>query len=368
CNQQQLHRLQPAIHGCRHRRGGDSRMERQVTHPGHAHHPQLQQLRHHGGIADPRAGCHAAIVHRCEAGEKHADDAQSRQRLGRRGPEFPQVDDEQIHRGGARRQAAEQHQPTHLHSREPSECMAHIQIGAAGLVELGGNFRVAADHDRLTRGAPVRYSYATHLECSVSAQTYDIAKLHGLSAVNKPLLARYDLDALRRAVSREEIAARPAGLWRWRELLPVAEPAHIVSLGEVETPLLSLSTSRRPAGFMPPLVKDEARLPTGSFKARGLCVAVSMAKAHGVQRIAIPTNGNAGAALAAYAARAGIEAYCFCPDDTPEINLGEIALQGATVWRVNGLINDCARLVEAGKPQFGWFDMSTLKEPYRIEG
>ncbi|TLY93768.1 MAG: threonine synthase, partial [Gammaproteobacteria bacterium] len=214
----------------------------------------------------------------------------------------------------------------------------------------------------------MRYSYATHLECSVSAQTYDIAKLHGLSAANKPLLARYDLDALRRAVSREEIAARPAGLWRWRELLPVAEPAHIVSLGEVETPLLSLSNSRRPAGFMPPLVKDEARLPTGSFKARGLCVAVSMAKAHGVRRIAIPTNGNAGAALAAYAARAGIEAYCFCPDDTPEINLGEIALQGATVWRVNGLINDCARLVEAGKPQFGWFDMSTLKEPYRIEG
>src|SRR2546421_570006 len=220
----------------------------------------------------------------------------------------------------------------------------------------------------MTRGAPVRYSYATHLECSVSAQTYDIAKLHGLSAANKPLLARYDLDALRRAVSREEIAARPAGLWRWRELLPVAEPAHIVSLGEGEKPLLSLSNSRRPAGVMPPLVKDEARLPTGSFKARGLCVAVSMAKAHGVRRIAIPTNGNAGAALAAYAARAGIEAYCFCPDDTPEINLGEIALQGATVWRVNGLINDCARLVEAGKPRFGWFDMSTLKEPYRIEG
>jgi threonine synthase len=116
------------------------------------------------------------------------------------------------------------------------------------------------------------------------------------------------------------------------------------------------------------MVKDEGRLPTGSFKARGLCVAVSMAKAHGVRRIAIPTNGNAGAALAAYAARAGIEAYCFCPDDTPEINLSEIALQGAAVWRVNGLINDCARLVELGKPQFGWFDMSTLKEPYRIEG
>src|SRR2546430_8560510 len=118
---------------------------------------------------------------------------------------------------------------------------------------------------------------------------------------------------------------------------------------------------------MPPMVKDEARLPTGSFKARGLCVAVSMARAHGVRRIAIPTNGNAGAALAAYAARAGIEAYCFCPDDTPEINLGEIALQGATVWRVNGLINDCAPLVEAGKPQVGWVGHSALKEPHPIE-
>ena len=214
----------------------------------------------------------------------------------------------------------------------------------------------------------MRYSYATHLECSVSAERYDIARLQGLSAANKPLLARYDLEALRRALSRDEIAARPAGLWRWHELLPVAEPAHIVSLGEVETPLLSLTNSRRPAGFVPAIVKDEGRLPTGSFKARGLCLAVSMAKAHGVRRIAIPTNGNAGAAMAAYGARAGIEAYCFCPDDTPEINLSEIALQGATVWRVNGLINECARLVELGKPQFGWFDMSTLKEPYRIEG
>jgi threonine synthase len=115
-------------------------------------------------------------------------------------------------------------------------------------------------------------------------------------------------------------------------------------------------------------VKDEGRLPTGSFKARGLALAISMAAVHGVRKVAIPTNGNAGAAMAAYAARAGMEAFCFCPDDTPEINLSEIALQGARVWRVNGLINDCARLVEAGKSQYGWFDVSTLKEPYRIEG
>ncbi len=214
----------------------------------------------------------------------------------------------------------------------------------------------------------MRYSYATHLECSVSSNTYDIGKLQGLSAAGKPLLARYDLEGLRREVQRDEIAARAPDLWRWHELLPLRDPAWIVTLGEVETPLVSLSNSPRPAGSLPPMVKDEARLPTGSFKARGLCVAVSMAKALGVRRLAIPTNGNAGAAMAAYAARAGLEAYCFCPDDTPGINLGEIALQGAAVWRVNGLINDCARLVESAKSKFGWFDLSTLKEPYRIEG
>jgi threonine synthase len=214
----------------------------------------------------------------------------------------------------------------------------------------------------------VRYTYASHLECSLTQERYDIGRLQGLSAANKPLLARYDLAALRREVPREAIAARPAGLWRWRELLPVPGAAHIVSLGEVETPLIALTRSERPPGFRAPLVKDEGRLPTGSFKARGLCLAVSMAKSFGVRRLAIPTNGNAGAAMAAYAASAGMEAFCFCPEDTPEINLSEIALQGATVWRVNGLINDCAKLVQLGQPRYDWFDVSTLKEPYRIEG
>jgi threonine synthase len=214
----------------------------------------------------------------------------------------------------------------------------------------------------------VRYSYATHLECSATGERHDITRLQGLSAAGKPLLARYDLPALKRALTRRDIEARPAGLWRWRELLPVPDPRHVVSLGEVETPLIELTHSARPAGFAPPVVKDEGRLPTGSFKARGLALAVSMALTFGVRRVAIPTNGNAGAAMAAYAARAGMEAFCFCPDDTPEINLSEIALEGATVWRVNGLINDCARLVGLGKERFGWFDMSTLKEPYRIEG
>jgi threonine synthase len=214
----------------------------------------------------------------------------------------------------------------------------------------------------------VPYTYVTHLECSVKGDRYDIGKLQGLSAAKKPLLARYDLDALGREMTREEIEARAPGLWRWHELLPVPDAQSIVSLGEVETPLVPLTRSARPAGLRPPLVKDEGRLPTGSFKARGLALAISMAAVHGVRRVAIPTNGNAGAAMAAYAARAGMEAFCFCPDDTPEINLSEIALQGARVWRVNGLINDCARLVESGKAQYGWFDVSTLKEPYRIEG
>ena len=168
------------------------------------------------------------------------------------------------------------------------------------------------------------YSYVTHLECSLTGESHDIGRLQGLSAAGKPLLARYDLAAVRREVAREDIESRAADLWRWHELLPLPGPDARVSLGEIETPLVPLARSERPAGFRPPLVKDEGRLPTGSFKARGLCIAVSMAAVHGVRRVAIPTNGNAGAAMAAYAARAGMEAFCFCPKDTPEINLSEI--------------------------------------------
>ena len=149
-------------------------------------------------------------------------------------------------------------------------------------------------------------------------------------------------------------------MWRWRELLPVA-PADIISLGESETPLV-------PLGADSLLVKDEGRLPTGSFKARGIAVAVSMAKRFGVTRIAMPSNGNAGAALAAYAARAGIEAVIFCPADTPAVNLGEMSLHGARVWRVDGLIDECGRVAAAGAAAGHWFDLSTLKEPWRLEG
>ena len=157
-------------------------------------------------------------------------------------------------------------------------------------------------------------------------------------------------------------------MWRYREFLPIRRNENIVSLGEVRTPLVECRELSRRLGARRLIIKDEGRLPTGSFKARGLCIAVSMAKELGVRRLAMPTNGNAGAAMAAYAARAGIEAFVFCPDDTPAVNVGEIAAQGAHVWLVNGLITDCGRIVGEGKQAMGWFDVSTLKEPYRIEG
>jgi threonine synthase len=213
-----------------------------------------------------------------------------------------------------------------------------------------------------------RPSFVTHLECSENGERYEADQVHGLSRAGKPLLVRYDLDGVRSALTKAKLAERPRDLWRWRELLPVRDAANIVSLGECETPLIDLPKLGARHGAAAPIAKDEGRLPTGSFKARGLVMAVSMAKALGITRIAMPTNGNAGAAVAAYCAEAGIEAYVFCPEDTPEVNVREIALQGAKVWRVNGLINDCGAIVGAGKEPMGWFDLSTLKEPYRIEG
>ncbi len=209
-------------------------------------------------------------------------------------------------------------------------------------------------------------TFVTHLECGLHGDHYEADTIQGLSQAGKPLLVRYDLDALGRSVTREALASRPADLWRYREFLPVRRSENVVSLGEVHTPLIRLPKLQPGKGEL--LVKDEGRLPTGSFKARGLCMAVSMARELGITRVAMPTNGNAGAALAAYATRAGIESYVFCPDDTPEINVREIAAQGAKVWRVNGLIHDCGRIVGEGKQAMGWFDFSTLKEPYRIEG
>lgn len=209
-----------------------------------------------------------------------------------------------------------------------------------------------------------RRTFVSHLECSLTGELYEADTLHNLSRAGRPLLVRYDLAAAGDAVSREAMALRPTDLWRWRELLPVRRTENVVSLGEIETPLIPIAKS----GGARVLVKDEGRLPTGSFKARGLVMAVAMAKELGVTRIAMPTNGNAGAALAAYATRVGIETIVFCPEDTPEVNVREIAMQGARVWRVNGLIDDCGAIVAKGAAEGRWFDFSTLKEPYRIEG
>jgi threonine synthase len=207
-------------------------------------------------------------------------------------------------------------------------------------------------------------TFVSHLECSLTGTRLPADRPQGLSPAGKPLLVRYHLDAMRRNVDRDAMCARPGGFWRYRELLPVRDDVNVVSLGEVTTPLIRIR--RQNPGEL--LVKDEGRLPTGSFKARGLALAVAMANELGLEHLAMPTNGNAGAALAAYAARAGLRATVFCPADTPEINIRETAMQGAAVHRVDGLINDCGALVAQGKEAHGWFDLSTLKEPYRIEG
>src|SRR5689334_666221 len=222
-----------------------------------------------------------------------------------------------------------------------------------------------AHNENLTAERP---TFVTHLECSATGERYPADQVHNLSKAGKPLLVRYDLAGVRTALNKDALAQRPADLWRYRELLPVRKVQDIVSLGEAVTPLVPLPRLGRELGGGEILVKDEGRLPTGSFKARGLVMAVSMAKAFGIKHMAMPTNGNAGAALAAYATRAGIKTTIFCPEDTPEVNVSEIALQGARVYRVNGLIDDCGKIVGEGKAKVGWFDTSTLKEPYRIEG
>jgi threonine synthase len=219
--------------------------------------------------------------------------------------------------------------------------------------------------DNLTTERP---TFVTHLECAATGKRHAADQIHNLSRAGKPLLVRYNLDGVKRAVSKDMLASRPPDLWRYRELLPVRRVQDIVSLGEAMTPLLPLPKLAAKLRGGEILVKDEGRLPTGSFKARGLVMAVSMAKAFGIKHMAMPTNGNAGAALAAYASRAGIRATIFCPEDTPEVNVSEIGLEGAAVYRVNGLIDDCGKIVAEGKAKVGWFDVSTLKEPYRIEG
>ncbi|MCH8243855.1 MAG: threonine synthase, partial [Planctomycetes bacterium] len=184
----------------------------------------------------------------------------------------------------------------------------------------------------------------------------------------RPLWVRYDLAAIGQAVKREEIAAREPTLWRYRELLPLPDNEEPVTLGEGMTPLLPARSLGKDLGLTDLWIKDESQLPTGSFKSRGQAVALSMARHFGITRVAIPTAGNAGGAMAAYAARADMESFVFMPRDTPVVNQIECVLAGAKVFLVDGLITDCGRLVRNGIESMGWFDMSTLKEPYRIEG
>ena len=214
-------------------------------------------------------------------------------------------------------------------------------------------------------------SYVLHLECSKTGVIYPADQIHNLSDDGMPLLVRYDLKKIKEELYKDSWCMESApGFWRYQALLPVSNAASRISLGEVITPLIPLKKSSDGLGGKQGniIVKDEGRLPTGSFKARGLALAVSMAHQFGLKHLAIPTNGNAGAALAAYARQANIKATVFCPDDTPKVNVREIQLQGADTYLVNGLINDCGKIVLEGREQAGWFDVSTLKEPYRIEG
>ena len=215
-----------------------------------------------------------------------------------------------------------------------------------------------------------RQTFVTHLECALEGTRAQADTVQTLSPAGRPYWVKYDLAAMKTHLDRDALEARPRDMWRYREMLPVRQTANIVSLGETETPLVALTNTAAKLGVDGNnlIVKDEGRLPTGSFKARGLVMAVSMAKELGLTQVAMPTNGNAGAALAAYGSRAGLEAIVLCPDNTPEINVREIAAQGARVYRVNGLIDECGKLVGEGCRQQGWFDLSTLKEPYRIEG
>jgi len=217
------------------------------------------------------------------------------------------------------------------------------------------------------------HSFAIDLECTRCGARAELEAPQNLCACGAPLSTRYDLALAARRVSPAMLAARPPGLWRYREFLPVREERHVTNLGEGGTPLLDLprlgarlQTGRGTAPRL--LLKDESFNPTQSFKARGMAVAVSRARALGLEHLAVPSAGNAGSALAAYAARAGLRATVFMPRDTDRSFVDECVMLGARVELVDGLIDDCGRRVAAGKSTEGWFDVSTLKEPYRLEG
>jgi threonine synthase len=209
----------------------------------------------------------------------------------------------------------------------------------------------------------------THLECAACGARHEARRLHNLcTQCGKPLLVRYDLKRAAASLTKESLRDRGPNLWRYREVLPVEHDENIVTLGEGFTPLVHASRLGAQLGFDELYIKDEGQNPTQSFKARGMAAAVSMAKELGVKKLAVPSAGNAAGALAAYAARAGMEAHIFMPRDTPRANVIECEQTGAQVTLMDGLITDCGAEVGRRKEAEGWFDVSTLKEPYRIEG
>lgn len=211
-------------------------------------------------------------------------------------------------------------------------------------------------------------SFLTDLICTKTGKSYDKTQLLNLSDEGAPLFARYDLDAVKEAVTRDQLSSREPTMWRYEEVMPVEDAQHRVSLGEGFTPLMQASKLGKEVGVPNLLIKDEGLNPTGSFKARGLSAAVSKALELGASELAIPSAGNAGGATAAYAARAGMKAHVFMPKDVPKANFIEARLLGANVQLIDGLISDCGRVVAERKEAEGWFDVSTLKEPYRVEG
>ena len=212
-------------------------------------------------------------------------------------------------------------------------------------------------------------SYFTHLECSKCGHWHDINKVQTVCVeCGKPLFARYDLEALKSDVSPADLVGREASMWRYWELLPVKNKANKVSLGEGWTPLTQVKHLGKAIRLPDLWIKDEGIIPTGTFKARGLAMAVSKAKELGIEKIALPSAGNAAGAMAAYGARAGMESYVFMPVDAPDVNKIECQIVGAKVFLVNGLITDAGKMVADGIPDMGWFPLSTLKEPYRVEG
>lgn len=209
----------------------------------------------------------------------------------------------------------------------------------------------------------------THLECAACATRHEAGRLHNLCLqCGKPLLVRYDLALAARSLTKEALRTRPANLWRYREVLPVERDENIVSLGEGWTPLVHAACLGEKLGLKRLYIKDESLNPTQSFKARGMAAAVSMAKELGARKLAVPSAGNAAGALAAYAARARLESHIFMPRDTPRANIVECEQTGANVTLIDGLITDCGAEVARRKDAENWFDVSTLKEPYRIEG